>query len=81
MARTKHLKYHLQLKMKGDTGGTGQGMPVMGGYQAEHGKLGCGSYEGYFAVISTDEGFQILETLSGMAFSSSRYNLTNGDVP
>lgn len=43
MAQTKQLKYHLQLKMQGDTGGTGQGVPVMGGYQAEHGKLGYGS--------------------------------------
>ena len=42
MAQTKQLKYHLQLKMQGDTGGTDQGVPVMGGYQAEHGKLGYG---------------------------------------
>lgn len=43
MAQTKQLKYHLQLKMQREYWGYRSGVPVMGGYQAEHGKLGYGS--------------------------------------
>lgn len=75
MAQTKQLKYHLQLKMQGDTGGTDQGVPAWEVIKQSTVNWATEVNAGHAAVISTDE---FPDTGS---FFSSRYNLAKWRCP